>query len=276
MLVPISLDGGTGNDTLIGGAGADVLVGGTGTDTASYANASAGVTANLTSSAGNTGDAAGDTYTTIENLTGSDFADTLTGSTAANTLSGGAGDDVLQGMAGGDVLSGGAGSDTASYAGSNQAVTVNLATGAASGGHAAGDTFDAIENLTGSTYNDTLTGDAGANILDGGAGNDSLSGGLGNDVLIGGVGSDTAYFAEGWGNDQFSGGAAGGWTDTININGVSAGPGFGGWTVTLSDGTLISDNAAHGTLNLGSDVSGVIVMSDGSELTFEGVERLQW
>lgn len=94
--------------------------------------------------------------------------------------------------------------------------------------------------------------------------------------MIGGAGSDTAYFAEGWGQDQFSGGMAGGWTDTIYINDVSAGPGIGGWTVTLSDGTSFTNGAAHGTLTLGSDVSGVILMNDGSELTFEGVERLQW
>ena len=37
------------------------------------------VTANLANAAANTGDAAGDTYTSIENLTGSAFADTLTG-----------------------------------------------------------------------------------------------------------------------------------------------------------------------------------------------------
>src|SRR5258708_1592375 len=69
----------SGNDLLIGGAGADSLDGGTGTDTASYSTASVGVVANLLAPAGNTGDAAGDSYTSIENLTGSNFADTLTG-----------------------------------------------------------------------------------------------------------------------------------------------------------------------------------------------------
>ena len=64
----------------------------------------------------NTGDAAGDTYTTIENLTGSAFADTLIAANGANTLDGGAGNDVLIGGAGADALIGGTGTDTASYA----------------------------------------------------------------------------------------------------------------------------------------------------------------
>src|SRR6185436_20022942 len=42
-----SLNGMDGADTLIGGAGNDSLVGGNGIDTASYANATSGVTVNL-------------------------------------------------------------------------------------------------------------------------------------------------------------------------------------------------------------------------------------
>ncbi len=57
-----TLDGGDGNDTLIGGAGADALIGGAGNDTASYADATAGVTADLADSRPqHSGDAAGDT-----------------------------------------------------------------------------------------------------------------------------------------------------------------------------------------------------------------------
>ncbi len=61
-----TLDGGALNDVLIGGGGADVLIGGADTDTASYENASAGVKASLLTPSSNTGDAAGDTYTSIE------------------------------------------------------------------------------------------------------------------------------------------------------------------------------------------------------------------
>ncbi len=115
-----SLDGGTGNDKLYGGDGDDLLVGGAGkdrldggagTDTASYANAAAGVVANMTTTSGSKGDATGDTFYNVENMTGSNFADTLTGNNSANTLNGGAGADKLYGSGGDDTLNGGAGAD---------------------------------------------------------------------------------------------------------------------------------------------------------------------
>ncbi|WP_428425126.1 calcium-binding protein [Pararhizobium sp.] len=105
------LAGGAGNDILDGGAGTDRLDGGAGTDTASYASAKAGVTASLANAAINTGDAKGDTYVSIEQLAGSNYADKLYGNSGANLLAGGAGNDVLNGGAGNDVLYGGVGAD---------------------------------------------------------------------------------------------------------------------------------------------------------------------
>ncbi|MFG6449834.1 calcium-binding protein, partial [Roseateles sp. BYS180W] len=119
-----ALMGGLGDDTLIGGTGADTLDGGGGSDTASYANASGGVVANLSQSSSNTGEAQGDVYINIANLTGSAFDDLLVGDAAANRLLAGAGNDTLQGGAGADTLDGGAGIDTASYAGSGLGVNV--------------------------------------------------------------------------------------------------------------------------------------------------------
>jgi len=97
------LRGGTGDDLLEGLGGADNLVGGAGTDTASYAHATTGTTASLTVSSGFTqgtvpvpnGDAAGDTYDSIESLEGSAFSDVLIGNGNANTLFGGEGSDTL-------------------------------------------------------------------------------------------------------------------------------------------------------------------------------------
>jgi Ca2+-binding RTX toxin-like protein len=68
---------------------------------------------------------------------------------------------------------------------------VNLQTGIASGGYAAGDTFLNINNLIGSGYNDKLTGDTGDNTLSGLAGRDTLTGGGGNDTLDGRSNNDT-------------------------------------------------------------------------------------
>lgn len=106
-----SLDGAGGNDTLQGMGGADVLTGNGGNDTVSYSLSSKGVVASLAGTTGNTNDAAGDTYSSIENLTGSGSADRITGNNGANVLSGLAGIDTVSGGAGKDRLIGGLGAD---------------------------------------------------------------------------------------------------------------------------------------------------------------------
>jgi Ca2+-binding RTX toxin-like protein len=175
------LQGGSGNDhligndvnnTLIGGAGADILDGGNGFDTADYRNASAGLTANLADPSQNTGDAAGDTYISIERLRGTDFDDHLIGNSGNNQLDGGAGADILDG---------GGGFDFARYQSAAGPVTASLGDPSVNTGDAAGDSYTSIEGLIGSDYDDTLIGDSGNNQLDGGAGADILDGGDGFD-----------------------------------------------------------------------------------------------
>ncbi|CAN0582216.1 unnamed protein product, partial [Laminaria digitata] len=198
-----------GNDTLSGDAG---------TDTASFAGAVVGITASLTTGTA-TGDGT-DTLSGFENLTGSSNADALTGDGNANTLTGGDGNDTLEGLGGADSLIGGNGTDTASYQSASAAVTVDFSNTANNTGDAAGDTYNSIENITGSNFadritgtdsavspatptlsiqglggNDTILGGNSANTIDGGAGNDLIYSGGGDDTLTGGSGTDTFYFA---------------------------------------------------------------------------------
>ena len=161
---------GDNNDNYLRGRGAgDTLDGGGGSDTADYFNGPA-VRADLSNPATNTGDAAGDTYISIENLRGSNFNDTLVGN------------------AGNNRLDGGLGIDRTFYAGATGPIFVNMAAGTVSGPGVGNDTLISIELVRGSVFDDVYvsTGYAGAssvgslppgfNEFDGGAGNDHITG----------------------------------------------------------------------------------------------------
>ena len=107
------LSGLGGSDTLDGGSGNDVLSGGAGVDTVSYqSSTTAGVTVSLLVSGSQaTGGSGSDTLSSIERLTGSDFADQLTGSNSRNVLRGQGSGDTLNGRGGNDTLTGGVGAD---------------------------------------------------------------------------------------------------------------------------------------------------------------------
>ncbi|MCF1496589.1 hypothetical protein FS834_29950, partial [Agrobacterium vitis] len=72
------------------------------------------------------GDAVGDKFDSIENLTGSSNADTLTGDDGDNVINGGGGNDTLDGGKGADTLQAGGGSDTVTYVNSDAAVNVSV------------------------------------------------------------------------------------------------------------------------------------------------------
>ncbi len=125
----------------------------------------------------------GDVFRLTPQAASNDLGDILSGGAGDDMLFGGSGDDTLEGGVGADLLNGGPGSDTASYADSAQGVTINLATGAASGGEAEGDLFQSIENIIGSAFGDILTGDDGDNVIAPGAGIDAVDGGGGSDTV---------------------------------------------------------------------------------------------
>jgi Ca2+-binding RTX toxin-like protein len=103
---------GSGFDTVYGGVRGESIFGGVDTDTVIYSGTS-GVRAALDGSVTGLGWAKGDTFSSIENLTGADKGnDTLIGNTADNYLRGRGGADSIQGGSGADSLFGGKGTDT--------------------------------------------------------------------------------------------------------------------------------------------------------------------
>ena len=253
-----------GDDILEGGAGADRLFGGVDTDTASYQASDEGVTVNLEDGTTAGGHAAGDTFTGIENLAGSVYPDVLVGDGGVNRLNGNAGDDELKGgegddelhggedddrlfgQAGADTLDGGSGIDWASFEESDAGVTVNLADGTATGGHAEGDEISNVENLAGSAHADILTGDALANTLHGMEGDDNLRGNAGDDMLSGGAGAD--ILIGGAGADRLDGGAD---VDVVSYQDSDA-----GITVDLGSGTGTGGHAEGDVLRAIENVIG--------------------
>lgn len=247
-----TLNGGLGDDTFYGGPGADDIDGGghgAGGDTASYQGSDAAVTINLGNGAALGGHAAGDTLTGIENVEGSDHADTIYGDAGNNVLRGGAGDDTLAGQGGddqlfgslgNDSLSGGNDNDTIHGEDGNDRIFANAGNDIINGG--AGDDFtnggdgdDTINGgadddnvLVGGNGSDTIHGDDGSDGINGSAGDDFLYGDLGNDRIYGGTGLDQMWGGEGddtmgglgdddqmWGGDGADGMNGGGGNDDM-------------------------------------------------------------
>ncbi|MEP3674737.1 pre-peptidase C-terminal domain-containing protein [Sulfitobacter sp.] len=228
-----TLGGGAGSDRLLGSAGQDQFDGGDGSDIVDYGASRGSLRVDLIYTQVNTNIAAGDTYTDIENLSGSRGSDNLRGTLGDNViegqenvdyiygrrgddiLDGGIGSDVLFGGVGADILLGGEHRDRAQYSQSLEALIIDLMNTSRNTGEAAGDVYDSIEDLAGSRFADGVFGDTGSNrlfgrqgndrlygragddYLNGGANNDRLDGGVGNDTLRGGQSADTFVFTAG-------------------------------------------------------------------------------
>lgn len=170
-----------------GSLGADSMDGKESIDYVEYDDSPAAVQVDFSTGKGTGGHAEGDSYTSIEAVWGSAFADELTGSDE---------DELFIGYGGADTIDGGGGSDTIGFSGSPVGVEVNLETSVSLGGDAEGDIFSNIENIKGSSFDDILTGDAEDNRIDGEGGDDVINGGAGDDV-ISGVGNDVISGGEG-------------------------------------------------------------------------------
>ncbi|OQW55470.1 MAG: hypothetical protein A4S14_12520 [Proteobacteria bacterium SG_bin9] len=180
-----------------------------------YGSATAGVTINLQAGTVVGGDASvgTDTFVGVNSVNGSNSVDTydatgFTGTTSAGSFGS---FNLFEGLGGADIIIGN-GNTRVSYSQSGSGVTVNLATGAVTGGAGADViTVGTVNGIQGSNFADTLTGDDNNNFIDGGSGDDTLNGAGGVDNLLGGVGIDTLNGGDG--NDTMTGGAG---NDTIN------------------------------------------------------------
>ena len=225
------LNGGNGTDTLNGGIGADTLNGGNGND---IVNGGAGNDTILFTIGEeiDTVDGGGDTDTLV--ITGTAAADTLRvvfNGTALTQFQGGAISNVESVTA--DLLGI---NDTLNYGITAADVTVNLATGTASGFTS----ITNIENVTGGSGADTLTGTAAANTLNGGIGADNLNGGDGNDTYI----VDNTL-------DVVNEAAAAG-TDTVQSSVSIVGP--DALAANVENLTLTGSAAINGTGNTGNNI----------------------
>lgn len=185
--------GGGGNDTFRGDLGRDSYHGDSGIDTVDYGLSGTAVTVSLVAGVrGIGGLAEGDLYEGIENITGSGGNDTLSGNSLDNGLRGGNGLDTFKADLGSDSYHGDAGLDTIDYSASGTAVVVSLVAGVQGiGGLAAGDTFESVERVIGTSAGDRLTGNASDNVLIGGRGLDTLDGGAGSDTYVFATKSDS-------------------------------------------------------------------------------------
>uniref|UniRef100_UPI0039861924 beta strand repeat-containing protein n=1 Tax=Pseudomonas savastanoi TaxID=29438 RepID=UPI0039861924 len=227
------ITGGSGNDTLYGGAGADRFIGGAGYDGAGYLDSKEAVTINLKTGV-NSGIAAGDTYSDIEVIRGSNFNDTFIGD--------GSGMD----------FDGGAGVDTVDYSGSTVGVNINVRLGtgtAGTGGEAEGSTLTGIENVIGSAFNDVLT--AGPYTIATGV---RLEGGAGDDIYNINMGYTPTIIEQDGGGD-----------DEVRVSVV-----YSGGTVLAANVERLTYVGTGAFTGYGNDINNIITGGSGNDTLYGG------
>ena len=244
--------GGAGRDVLEGGAGDDTFVLNKRDDSADVLRGGGGADTAVSDNDGDFRFAGFGRNASIEVIDGGADASDIEGTSANNTLDfrntelrnidgieAGKGNDQVFGSQGDDRIDGGDGND----------------------------------RLYGEDGSDSLDGGRGDDRLYGGDGADTLDGGAGRDVLEGGDGDDLFVFGAGHGNDVVHG--RDGWLDTIRLedrNGNS--PNEDSWALELRRGSIEEEMEDY--LALSNDASGTITLDDGSQVVFDGVERIEW
>ena len=252
------LNGGDGVDRLLGGEGADTLNGGAGFDFILYNNNTTGIVVDLDAGTVSGGDADGDTFTSIEGVTGSEFNDVMSGTNDANSFGGLGGDDVINALDGNNNVEGGDGNDTITAGNGNNTLNGDAGEDNITAG-------DGNNRIDGGDGNDVITTGNGRSEVSGGAGDDTINVGADANVL-GGDGNDTITVVadvEGTRNSVLDGGAG---DDVFNI-GMQAGVVIAGGdgTDTLALDSLVAINQpffSNGAFRFGFELN-----DTGSQIT---------
>ena len=213
------------------GRGGDDQIIGNGNTRISYLHATGPVTVDLAAGTAD-GDASvgHDTFTGVNRVRGSFFADTLLGSNNPNGTA-----ELLEGRGGDDFIDGRGGFDKAVYLNEDAPIVVHLAAGDVFGGSNTGhDTLRSIEAIIGTNFADTIdatgftasstnAGSAGVNTA--GAAFNEIEGGGGNDAITGNGNTRIAFYNA---------------TDGVTVTFTSLGAG-------TSHGTAPGDTAGVGT-----------------------------
>ncbi|EJL37352.1 Peptidase M10 serralysin like protein [Caulobacter sp. AP07] len=194
-----TLSGLGGDDALVGRRGADALIGGDGYDTAYYYDFTGNAIIDMLNPGASKGEAAGDTFSSIERVIAVGNASfSFFGTAATETFVGSTANDFFVGRGGGDTFIGGAGNDTVTFDAlpGGGGLTINLADSSLSTGDAANVTLIDIQIVVGSAGGDTFRGTSGADPdLQGAGGDDIFYGSAGADLMRGDAGTDTLYYA---------------------------------------------------------------------------------
>ncbi|MBL8823912.1 MAG: hypothetical protein JNJ77_15100 [Planctomycetia bacterium] len=232
VMVPTTIDGGSGHDIITGSSGTNTIRGQSGNDTIygreakDFLYGHSGIDT-IYGRGGDDyiyGDIGNDSLYGDEGIDhiygGNDSDDTIYGGTEDDFLYGNSGDDdiygeegndTLEGNDGNDYLDGGAnvdnlkgnrGRDTL-YGGDDKDFLFGGEQNDILHGDGTGSPWQGADELDGGTGNDELYGDDGDDILRGGVGRDTLSGGDDNDLLLGGTENDTLHGDDG--NDRLFG-----------------------------------------------------------------------
>ncbi|PSO16455.1 hypothetical protein C7G42_23290 [Bradyrhizobium sp. MOS003] len=188
--------GSFGNFNQFEGLGGDDQITGNSNTRLLYTNATSGVTVSLNAgSVTGDGSVGHDSFTGVNSIYGSNFADTYdaTGFIGFNSVQGQGGNDLITGNGSTQIL----------FANATGGVVVDLASGTVSGDASVG--------------HDTITG--GVNSVSGSGFNDTLKGASGADNLLGNGGADTFVYVTGGGAD-FIGDFSHGQADKIDLSGA--------------------------------------------------------